>query len=189
MAHSIDLSANSMVGLTRETLVALCASLLRENGTQAAMHLQNAGFAGGATLFDAFSHWLMARGYGAPEAQPAAAFGQRATQFFGELGWGSLDLGTVGESVATVDSTDWAEADPGSALEFPGCYLTTGLFADFFGRLAGSPLAVMEVECRSMGAPRCRFLVASAEVMQHVYDAMGNGQAYDAAVAGAETGG
>ena len=38
MAQSIDLSANSMVGLTRETLVSLCAALLRENGPQAAMH-------------------------------------------------------------------------------------------------------------------------------------------------------
>ncbi|HEX4469156.1 MAG TPA: V4R domain-containing protein [Gemmatimonadaceae bacterium] len=188
MAHSIDLPANAMVGLTRETLVALCASLLRENGPQAAMHLQNAGYAGGATLFDAFTVWLKARGYGAPEAQPASMFGQRATQFFGELGWGSLDLGTVGESVAVVDSSDWAEADASTGLEFPGCYLTTGLFADFFGRLAGSPLAVMEVECRSMGAQRCRFLIASAEVMQHVYDAMGNGLAYDAAVTGAERG-
>jgi predicted hydrocarbon binding protein len=184
MAHSIDLSANGMVGLTREALVALCAALLRENGTQAAMHLQNAGYAGGATLFEAFSKWLMARGYGAPESQPAAAFGRRATEFFRELGWGSLDLGTVGDSVATVDSVDWAEA-ASSALEFPGCYLTTGFFADFFGRLAGSPLAVMEVECRSMGAERCRFLLASTEVMQHVYDAMGNGMAYDAAVASA----
>jgi predicted hydrocarbon binding protein len=186
MAHSIDLSANAMVGLTRESLVALCASLLRENGSQAAMHLQNAGYAGGATLFDAFSQWLMARGYGTPEAQPATSFAARATEFFRELGWGSMDLGAVGQSVATVDSTDWAEADPSSALEFPGCYLTTGLFADFFGRLAGSPLAVMEVECRSMGTERCRFLIASAEVMQHVYDAMGSGIAYDAAVASAE---
>jgi predicted hydrocarbon binding protein len=186
MAQSIDLSANSMVGLTRDALVSLCASMLRENGTQAATHLQNAGYAGGATLFQAFSQWLLARGYGAPEAQPASMFGQRATQFFSELGWGALDLGTVGNSVASVDSTNWAEADPASALEFPGCYLTTGLFADFFGRLAGSPLAVMEVECRSMGAERCRFLLASGDVMQHVYDAMGNGLAYDAAVAAAE---
>ena len=36
------------------------------------------------------------------------------------------------------------------------------------------------------GRERCRFLVASGEAMQHVYDAMGNGLAYDAAVAGAE---
>lgn len=183
MAQSINLQENGMVGLTRESLVALCASLLRENGSQAAMHLQNAGYSGGATLFDAFAHWLMARGHGTPEAQPAAMFAQRATEFFGELGWGALELGAFGESVAIVDSVNWAEADSASALEFPGCYLTTGLFADFFGRLAGSPLAVMEVECRSMGAERCRFLLANADVMQQVYDAMGSGMSYDAAVA------
>jgi predicted hydrocarbon binding protein len=182
MANTIDLSTNTLVGLTRESLVSLCAALLQENGSQAAMHLQNSGYAGGATLFQAFAHWLLARGYGAPEAQPAGAFAARATDFFRELGWGSLDVGAFGQSVATVDSTDWAEADPASALEFPGCYLTTGLFADFFGRLAGTPLAVMEVECRSMGSERCRFLLASTEVMQHVYDAMGNGLAYEAAV-------
>jgi predicted hydrocarbon binding protein len=182
MANSIDLSTNSLVGLTRETLVSLCTALLRENGSQAAMHLQNSGYAGGETLFEAFSHWLLARGYGTPEAQPASMFAQRATEFFRELGWGSLDLGAYGESVATVDSADWAESDPSSALQFPGCYLTTGLFADFFGRLAGAPLAVMEVECRSMGSERCRFLVASSEVMQQVYDAMGNGLPYDEAV-------
>ena len=182
MANSIELSANSLVGLTRESLVSLCTALLRENGSQAAMHLQNSGYAGGATLFEAFSHWLLARGYGTPEAQPASMFAQRATEFFRELGWGSLDVGAFGDSVATVDSIDWAEANPGSAFEFPGCYLTTGLFADFFGRLAGAPLAVMEVECRSMGSERCRFLIASSEVMQHVYDAMGSGLSYDAAV-------
>ena len=40
----------------------------------------------------------------------------------------------------------------------------------------------MEVECRSMGADRCRFLVGSGEVMQRVYDEMGNGVPYEEAV-------
>jgi hypothetical protein len=35
-----------------------------------------------------------------------------------------------------------------------------------------------------MGAERCRFLIANADVMQQVYDAMGSGMTYDAAVAG-----
>jgi hypothetical protein len=186
MPHSIDLSANSIVGMTRETLVSLCGSLLREGGADAATHLLNAGYTGGPTLFDAFTRWLLARGYGTPEAVPALKFGERATLFFRELGWGSLDLGAVGEAVATVDSLDWAESDPSIALEFPGCYVTTGIFTDFFGRIAGSPLSVLEVECRSMGAERCRFLIASPEVMQHVYDAMGAGLGYDAAVASVE---
>jgi len=186
MAHSIDLSANAMVGVTRQSLVSLCSTLLREIGPDAAAYLQNSGYTGGASLFEAFTRWLQARGHGTPETLPALRFATRATEFFRELGWGSLDLGAVGEAVATVDSWDWAEADPAMGLQFPGCHLTTGLFADFFGRLAGTPLAVMEVQCRSMGAEHCRFLLASAEVMQHVYDAMGSGMTYDAAVAAVE---
>lgn len=188
MAHSIDLPANGLVGVTRDSLLSLVASLLREVGPDSAAYLQNAGYAGGAALFDAFSAWMLGRGFGTPESLPALHFGARATEFFRELGWGSIELGTMGDGVATLDTTDWAEADPALQLEFPGCHLTTGLFADFFGRLAGAeqPLAVMEVECRSMGADRCRFLVASAEIMQLVYDAMGSGMTYDAAVASVE---
>jgi hypothetical protein len=83
----------------------------------------------------------------------------------------------------TVDSADWAESDPASALQFPGCYLSAGMFADFFGRLAGAELVVMEVECRSMGSERCRFLLGSSETMQHVYDGMTQGVSYDSALA------
>ena len=182
MAHSIDLPANAVVGLPREAVVSLAASLLKEIGPDAASYLLNAGYAGGATMYDAFTKWLLPRGHGTPESLPAVTFAAHATAFFRELGWGSLDLSAVGEAVATIDSSDWAESDPSVALEFPGCYMTTGLFADFFGRLAGTPLAVMEVECRSMGAERCRFLVASTEVMQQVYDAMGTGVGYELAV-------
>lgn len=184
MKQPIDLTANALVGVTRDSLVSLCTSLLREIGPDAATHLQNAGYSGGGALYEAFTRWLVARGDGTPDALAADRFAARATAFFRDLGWGSLELGTVADAVATVDSPDWAEADPASGLEYPGCYVTTGMFADFFGRLAGEEMAVMEVECRSMGAERCRFLVGSAEVLQQVYDAMAEGQAYYAAVEG-----
>ena len=184
MAQTLDLSASAMVGVTRESLLSLCASLLKDVGPEAASYLQNAGYAGGATLFDAFGRWLLGRGLGTPESLDMSEFARRATEFFGELGWGSLALGTIHSAVATIDSGDWAEADASMALEFPGCHLTTGMFADFFGRLAGDSLAVMEVECRSMGNERCRFLVGSSEVMQHVYDAMSEGLDYEQAVSG-----
>ena len=48
-------------------------------------------------------------------------------------------------------------------------------------QVAGDPLAVLEVECRSMGAPRCRFLIGNAEVMEHVYEEMGRGLDYEQA--------
>jgi hypothetical protein len=57
------------------------------------------------------------------------------------------------------------------------------MFADFFGRIADHPVAVLEVECRSAGDARCRFLIGSADVMGQVYEEMGRGTAYPAAVA------
>jgi len=183
MAQSIDLPENGLVALTRQSLLALRSALFRDVGPNAAALLQEAGYAGGQALYDAFARWLAARGQAAPESLPAAEFALRATEFFRDIGWGALEIGAL-ESVATIDSPDWAESDPAYPLDFPGCYYSAGVLADFFGRLAGQPLAVMEVECRSMGAPRCRFLVGSGDTMQKVYDAMGQGIPYDQAVAG-----
>jgi len=58
------------------------------------------------------------------------------------------------------------------------------VLADFFTPETGEPLAVMEVECRSMGGDRCRFLVGSGDQMQRVYDAMSQGVGYEEAVSG-----
>ena len=182
MPQTIDLPENGLVALTRQSLLALRAALFRDVGPNAAALLQEAGYAGGQALYDAFARWLADRGLSAPESLPATEFGLRATEFFRDTGWGAIEIGAL-ESVATVDSPDWAESDPAFPLEFPGCYYTAGVLADFFGRLAGEPVAVMEVECRSMGAHRCRFLVGSGDVMQRVYDAMGEGVPYDQAVA------
>jgi hypothetical protein len=57
------------------------------------------------------------------------------------------------------------------------------MFANFFGQIAEAPLAVLEVECRSMGSERCRFLVGNAQVMEHVYGELERGVAYSEAVA------
>lgn len=184
MTDSIHLSGSGMLALTRDTLAALRTALVRDMGDGASAYLQEAGYAGGAALFAAFDTWSQEHGHGAAESIPAADFQVRATEFFRDLGWGSLTLGSLGDAVATLDSEDWGEADPSAALETPGCHLTTGMFAEFFGRLAGAPVAVMEVECRSMGAPHCRFLLGSGDSLQHVYDEMSRGTDYQAAAAG-----
>jgi hypothetical protein len=41
---------------------------------------------------------------------------------------------------------------------------------------------VLEVECRSMGHSRCRFLLGNAEVMEHVYGELSRGVGYEEAV-------
>ena len=172
-----------MVGLTRDALVTLRSILFRDAGANAAAYLQEAGYAGGGALYQAFATWAAAHGLPAPEQLAATEFQEHAAEFFAELGWGDVTVGMLHDAVVTLDSTNWAESDPASAMQFPGCYLSSGLLADFFGRVAGTPLSVMEVECRSMGSARCRFLLGSAETMQHVYDGMTQGVDYDAALA------
>ena len=179
---SFDLAGNGMVGLTRDALVTLRSVLFRDAGANAAAYLQEAGYGGGAALYEAFARWTASRGLPTPENMPASAFQERGAEFFAELGWGAVMVGTLHDSVLTLDSPNWAESDPASAMQFPGCYLSAGLLADFFGRVAGAQLAVMEVECRSMGSERCRFLLGSAETMQHIYDAMTQGVNYDVAL-------
>ena len=181
MSPSIDLPGNALVAMTRDSLLALRTALFRELGPNAAALLQEAGYAGGQALFDAFGRWLSDLGAGSPESLPATEFGLRAAAFFRDTGWGTIELGAL-DTVATIDAAAWAESDPAFPLEFPGCYYTAGVLADFFGRVAGEPLAVMEVECRSMGGDRCRFLVGSGETMQRVYDGMGQGLPYEHAL-------
>jgi predicted hydrocarbon binding protein len=172
-----------MVGLTRDGLTALRAALWRDVSGNAPAILQEAGYASGPALYQAFVGWCMQNGYGAPEAVAATNFQQLAAAYFTELGWGSVSVSTISDAALTVDSADWVEADPTSAMQFPGCYLSSGMLADFFGRLAGAQLTSMEVECRSMGHSQCRFILGSAETIQHVYDSMSQGVAYEDALA------
>ena len=178
----MNLTDTGMIAITRDALAALRNSLIRDTGYATAGYFQEAGYAGGGALFGAFRAWLEARGASAPESLSVGAFQSNATEFFRECGWGSLAVGDLHDTVATLDSTDWGESTPGAGLEHPGCHMSSGMFADFFGRVADAPLAVMEVECRSAGAARCRFLLGSAEVLQQVYDGMAAGTGYEAAV-------
>src|SRR5215217_1918272 len=111
MPQSIDLTGNALVAMTRDSLLALRGAMFRDMGPNAAALLQEAGYAGGQAWFDAFGRWLAAQGIPAPESLPTSEFGARASQFFRSAGWGSIELGGL-DSVATVDSMDWAESDP-----------------------------------------------------------------------------
>ncbi|MGH7669957.1 MAG: V4R domain-containing protein [Gemmatimonadaceae bacterium] len=187
MTDSIQLGESGMLAITRDALAALRSALFRDLGGEAAAgYLQEAGYAGGGALFGTFNAWAAEHGHGPAESIAAADFPKLATRFFGDLGWGSLSMTTLSESVAALDSEDWGEAEPDAAMEFPTCHLTTGMFADFFGRLAGTPMAVMEVECRSMGSAHCRFLLGNADALHHVFEEMSRGVTYaDAATTAA----
>jgi predicted hydrocarbon binding protein len=183
---SIDLPSHQLLAVSRAALATLRTALLRDVDIAGATYLQEAGYAGSEAVFRSFREWLRGRIDADPGELSLDEFGELASDYFRDTGWGTLQIGSLREAVATVDSTDWGEADPGSALEHPGCHMTTGMFAGFFGQIAERPLAVLEVECRSTGAPRCRFLLGAGEVMNYIYEEIERGVGYEEAVAGVE---
>jgi len=182
MPQPLDLAGHGMLAFTRASLSTLRSALMRDGGPDAAIYLQEAGYAGGDALWQAFRRWLSERSDITAEQMDVETFEARVSEFFRDAGWGSITISSLGDVVATLDSADWGEADANSATDHPSCHLTTGMFADLFGRVAAAPVAVLEVECRSMGAPRCRFLVGNPMLMEHIYDDMGTGRSYEEAV-------
>lgn len=157
------------------------------DATNVAM-LRDAGFTAGEGLYESFGQWLETRGDVPAAFLPDDRFGPLLGEFLAAAGWGTVRITPLGEAVMAIDTTEWAEAEPGSGASSPACHIGTGLLAGFLGRVADAPLSVLEVECRSAGASSCRFLVGSVDVMQYVYEAMSRGVPYETAAASAATG-
>lgn len=146
---------------------------------------RDAGYAAGVALFEQFGAWLAGRGFGAPESIPHDEFGAQLGQFLASSGWGGVETNALSDAVMALDTTDWAEAEGKQDADGPSCHVGTGLLAGFLGRVADAPLAVLEVECRSTGASRCRFVIGSVDVLQYVHEAMERGVPYDLAASSA----
>lgn len=165
--------------LGRRVIHQLRAALERDTGLQAAGYLQEAGFAGGEELYGEFSAWLRAaHGVERPAELDVKHLSEVLSEFFAAQGWGALTAEPLGPSVLALDSAEWAEASDEGRGEFPSCHLTCGLLADFLGRLSEGLVAVMEVECRSRGDARCRFLAGAPETLSALYDRMAQGSSY-----------
>lgn len=183
MTAPIDLPADALVAFPRESLLALRAAMRRDAGDAAATWLQEGGYAAGGPVFAAFERWTAARGLEAPGTLGLEQFRTLAAQFFRESGWGDVSVTALDGVVAAIDAPDWAESEAGAELPYPSCHYSAGLLADFFGRVADAPLAALEVECRSSGGARCRFLLGSESVLTAIYDQMAAGVDYASAVA------
>ena len=132
-----------------------------------AERLREAGSLAGLALHDDFAARVRERPGGEPEAMPLAEYIAALAEHFARGGWGTVTIDARRDAdVLRLSSDDWVEGEPGADAESPACHFSTGLLAGFFGRAAGSPLAVAEVACRSAGAPRCEFVVGSADAVR-----------------------
>jgi hypothetical protein len=90
------------------------------------------------------------------------------------------------DGVLAFDAEAWAESTSEPTSLAPSCHLTCGLLADLLGRVAGHVVAVMEVECRSRGDARCRFLAGAPETLGALYERLAAGEPYRRALGLAE---
>jgi predicted hydrocarbon binding protein len=153
----------------------LHASLTSHAPEQLVTILQEAGYAAGEGLYRSFAETNN------PADLDADMLGDALSDFFTSSGWGSVTMTPVGTGAFALDSSDWVEAEPGTA-QSPMCFFTAGMLADFLGRLSDETVAVLEVECRSRGDARCRFLSATPEVLERVYNEMTSGRSYEEAL-------
>ena len=179
MSTAALLPSHHCLGLGRRALQQLRVSLERDTGVQAAAYLQEAGFAGGEEFFAAYTAWLgETHDVAEPGQLDAEHLSDVLSRFFAETGWGALTVSPLGDAALALDSDDWAESTDGGGAAYPSCHLSCGLLADFLGRMAGETIAVMEVECRTKGDDRCRFIAGSPDTLATLYDRMSQGMGY-----------
>jgi predicted hydrocarbon binding protein len=171
------------VGLGREALAQLHVVLDRELPDQAPLLLREIGFAAGGPAYEGFAEWI-GRTYNvqSPQELDAGYLGDALAGYWRDEGWGAVTTESLGPGLLAFDCGDWAEATPGWATQ-PACHFSTGVLSDFFTRLGDAPAAVMEVECRSGGGARCRFLVGSPEVLTWLYDGTAGGAPIEGMIA------
>lgn len=182
MAHA--LYQRGVVGIGANALRVLRTALLHDLGEdQGATRLQEMGYAAGTEMYDAFREWLSSYAdIDDPAALDASLLPEVLSEFFGALGWGTVHTERQGTLGLTITTSDWAETGP-AAGDGPACFFSTGMLASFLTALAGgSPIAVMEIECRGQGSAQCRFLTGAPETLGNVYDAVSRGEDYRAAL-------
>ncbi len=107
------LPRNHCVGLSSRAFHVLRSSLERDNGLQTAAYLQEAGFASGEDLYNAFlSRVRDAYELDSPGELDSVFLSEALSAHFGEFGWGSLKTTSLSAAVLALDSDDWAEAVP-----------------------------------------------------------------------------
>lgn len=176
-------SAIPELALPVASFTALRAAVLSELGAEAGAHaLQAAGHAAGDALFEILDASTGGAPGGVAEIR-ADAFWRRLAELFATRGWGHLAHDAVHPGLAALESPDWVEANAAGDASRPSCYFTTGLLACLLGRAADSDVGLLEVECRSRGDLRCRFLFGGPDALGAAYDALCAGEDVDAALA------
>lgn len=126
--------------------------------------LRAAGTETGALLLRHFQARLAHRtGLDDPALLDARWLGPLLGESLAETGWGAASLVDLGDDAILLDAPEWAESGSGAPAG-SGCHFSVGMLTALFSGLAGTPVAVVEVECRATGASACRFAVGADDM-------------------------
>ena len=168
------------VAIPAAGLVALRIALRQETGQLPAIHaLHAAGFGTGEALWE-----TLRRGPGRDLATlDETSFWPRLSAALGRRGWGTLSHRAAHPGVGLLESSDWAESQTDGAERQPSCTFSSGMLSALLSGIAGGPVAVLEVTCRTRGDARCTFAFGSAATVHDLYGLLLDGQDLDSALA------
>ncbi len=109
-------------------------------------------------------------------------FWSSLTDFFAQRGWGALDHRTAHPGIGILKSTDWAEAKPDEVKADATCSFSSGFLSGLLSQLAGGPVAVLEVGCRTRGDDSCEFAFGSETAIHDLYGQLLDGADLDSAL-------
>lgn len=158
---------------------ALRTELGKEAGTLPTVHaLHHAGYHAGTEA----AATLAAGNKGAPASLARDAFWSKLSDFFGERGWGTMSHDLTHNGVGILSSPDWAEASDGDTDPDASCFFSTGFLSGLLSELAGGPVAVLEVGCRTRGEKSCQFAFGSEAAIHDLYGRLLDGVDLDGAL-------
>ena len=166
-----------MIGLAQRTLRDLRLRVAGASGGGPDA-LREAGYAGASSLFAAFEQWLEERGSSHVEDLPIDDFSQRAGEFFQNAGWGRVAFRSLHDALAVIDIENCWEAELHGEGE-RGCHITTGTLSGFISCIAHYPVGVMEIACSAGEPSLCRFLAGNGEMLEHAYERISRGGAWE----------
>lgn len=139
--------------------------------------LREAGRRAGFRIFDSLGVL--------PETLPLARFFEAADRALQACGLGSVDFEAVDGGLIAMSWRRLPEAGGAEAggRTSRGCPLATGILGGLLTRAAGSPMAVLEVDCAADGGDACWFLVGSEERLREIHGRIAGGASPHAALA------
>jgi hypothetical protein len=111
------------------------------------------------------------------------AFWDHLSSFFTKRGWGTLSHRDAHPGIGMLSSADWGEARTDRVDAQASCSFSAGFLSGLLSQLAGGPIAVLEISCRSRGARSCDFAFGSEGAIQALYGRLLDGDDLDRALA------